>query len=183
MNYVLDRKILQCVEAHDGAMDADIIVSEAFEETSFIIRIKDLFSGSVDLSVLVTTDTTLSFLPLLIYQEEKELLLIGLQNRALFIDTRRKIVLQDVNFSFILFFIYNVKENNSFLLVTECEILSYNGNGELLHSFCTNDIIIDSVVIDNQLHLKTESKSFVINPITWQITPSNCDACSESTKP
>lgn len=171
MNFIFNRKILQCLKTEDKAIKADIIISETFEENSFILKIKDLFSGFEDISVLVTTDMTLSFLPVLIYQEEKNLLILGLQNRVLFIDTRRKTVIGETYTEFALFYIYNVKENNSFLLVTECEILSYNDNGELLHSFCTNDVILDSVAIDNQLRLKTESINVVIDLITWVITP------------
>ena len=171
MNIVYNKKILQCQKVPDKGIAANITVCETFEEQAFLVRIKDLFSSVVELSVLITADSELSFIPILIFQEERNLLLIGLQNRILYIDTKRKIVIRDIYLDFILFYVYNIQKNNSFLLVTECEILIFDDKGNLLRSFCTNDVITESMVTDTQLRLKTESMNAAIDLITWSITP------------
>ncbi len=174
MNYVFNKKMIQCLDAHGIEIKADITISESFggEETSFIIKVRDLFSLSEELSILLTTDLSLSFLPALIYQEMSDLLIIGLQNRTLFIDVKNKAVIQDVYLEFPLFYIYYVKENNSYLLVTECEVLNYSCKGERLHSFCPNDIITETLIDNNQLRLKTDSKkTAVVDLISWTISP------------
>ena len=172
MNFVFNKKMIQCLDAHGIDIKADITISDDREETSFIIKVRDLFSLSEDLSILLKTDLSLSFLPALVYQETSDLLIIGLQYRTLFIDVKNKTVIQDVYLEFPLFYIYYVKENNSYLLVTECEVLNYNGKGERLHSFCPNDIITETTIDNNQLRLKTDSmKTAVVDLISWTISP------------
>ena len=174
MNFVFNKKMIQCLDAHGIDIKADITISDDREETSYIIiiKVRDLFSLSEDLSILLKTDLSLSFLPALIYQETSDLLIIGLQNRTLFIDVKNKTVIQDVYLEFPLFYIYYVKESNSYLLVTECKVLNYSGKGERLHSFCPNDIITETTIDNNQLRLKTDSmKTAVVDLISWTISP------------
>lgn len=169
MNIVFNRKLLQCQDAHGVDIKSDIVISDGFEQTYYIIRIKDLFSGCEELTILLKTDLELNFLPLLYFQEESNLLITGLQNRVLFIDTKKKAVAHDIYLDFPLFYVYYIKENDSFIFVTECEILNYSRNGEVLHSCFAHDVITGTKIENNQLSLKTDSSKVVIDLVSWAI--------------
>lgn len=147
---------------------ADIDVTETFDTNRFIIYIKELFSGDITLSILISTESDLSYLPTVLLLEKEQILIVGLESRLLFISVSDKRVKHIVNLDVALFFIYNCIENNALLAVAECAVFLYDYNGLLLHCLYTNDIIISTQFQEALLTIKTDSEEYIVDLLKWK---------------